>query len=295
VLLIILVTLLVYLGIRRGLISLVKLKDLIAQRLPTDTHPLDERDAPQELQPVLHAINDLLVKVKASVDQRHQFIANAAHQLKTPLAGLKIQAQAALREQDLASVHHALTQISSASDNLARLANQLLSLARAEPEANQVQAFAAVDLVQLIYEVTAGWVPKALEKQMDLGVSVDLPQLHVSGNAILLQELLNNLIDNAIRYNPARTKITVSLHLVDHQPVLSVQDNGLGISVDEQQKVFERFYRVLGTAENGCGLGLAIVREIARQHRARTELSYTNSEQASGTSVRVIFTQIGVA
>jgi two-component system sensor histidine kinase TctE len=292
VLLIILVTFLVNLGIRRGLISLEKLKDLIAQRLPTDTHALDEQDAPQELQPVVHALNDLLVKVKASVDERHQFIANAAHQLKTPLAGLKIQAQAALRENDLASVHHALTQISTGSDNLARLASQLLSLARAEPEASQVQAFEALDLVKLIYEVTAEWVPKALEKHIDLGVSVGLQQLNISGNAVLLQELLNNLIDNAIRYNPAGTKITVSLDVLDHEPVLSVQDNGLGISVDEQQKVFERFYRVLGTAESGCGLGLAIVREIALQHQARVELTYTDRQNASGTAVSVVFSKI---
>lgn len=292
VLLILLVTLLVHLGIRRGLISLEKLKDLISQRKPSDTHPFEELDAPQELQPVLHAINDLLVKVNAAVDERHQFIANAAHQLKTPLAGLKIQAQTALREQDLASVHHALTQISTGSDNLARLASQLLSLARAEPETNQLQAFEAVDLVQLIYEVTAEWVPKALEKQIDLGVSVGLSQLIVSGNAVLLQELLNNLIDNAIRYNPAATKITVSLDVLDHEPVLSVQDNGLGISVDEQQKVFERFYRVLGTAESGCGLGLAIVREIARQHQARVELTYTDRENALGTAVSVVFSKI---
>lgn len=292
VLLIILVIILVNLGIRRGLISLEKLKDLISQRLPTDMHPLEEHDAPQELQPVLHALNDLLVKVKAAVDERHQFIANAAHQLKTPLAGLKIQAQAALREHDLESVHHALTQISSASDNLTRLASQLLSLARAEPEANLIPDFEPVDLVQLIYEVTAEWVPVALEKHMDLGASVHLQQLIISGNAMLLQELLNNLIDNAIRYNPAGTKITVSLDVLDREPVLLVQDNGLGIATDEQDKVFARFYRVLGSAESGCGLGLAIVREIASRHQARVELNYTNRPKALGTSVRVILAQI---
>jgi two-component system sensor histidine kinase TctE len=208
------------------------------------------------------------------------------------LAGLKIQAQAALRENDLASVHHALAQISTGSDNLARLASQLLSLARAEPEANQVYAFESVDLVQLIYEVTADWVPKALEKNIDLGVRVGMPQLNISGNGLLLQELLNNLIDNAIRYNPAGTKITVSLDVLDREPVLSVQDNGLGISVEEQQKVFERFYRVLGTAESGCGLGLSIVREIASQHQARVELTYTDRKNASGTAVSVVFTKI---
>jgi two-component system sensor histidine kinase TctE len=292
VLLIVLVTFILNFGIRRGLISLEKLKGLVARRLPTDMNPLAEHDAPQELQPLLHAMNDLLVKVKGAVDERHQFIANAAHQLKTPLAGLKIQAEAALREDDLTSIQHALKQISTGSDNLGRLANQLLSLARAEPEAVDARAFAPLDLVTLMNEVTAEWVPKALERAIDLGVSCQLQQFEINGNAMLLQELLNNLIDNAIRYNQAGTKVTVSLELVADTAILSVQDNGLGITPDEQQKVFERFYRVLGTAESGCGLGLAIVREIAHQHKARVELAYTDIRQSKGTAVSVIFPNI---
>ena len=289
ILLIVLVTFLVNLGIKRGLISLEKLKDLVVRRLPTDTHPLEEQDAPQELQPLLHAMNDLLVKEKAAVDERRHFLANAAHQLKTPLAGLKIQAEAALREKDLDSVQHALQQISAGSDNLGRLANQLLSLARAEPESNHALVFSPVDLVELMNEVTAEWVPKALEKSIDLGVNCALQKLEISGNNVLLQELLNNLIDNAIRYSPAYAKVTVSLELNDHDAVLSVQDNGLGIALDQQHKVFERFYRVLGTAASGCGLGLAIVREIAHQHQARVELGYADVVQLKGTLVKVIF------
>lgn len=289
ILLMALIVLLVNIGIRRGLISLEKLKDLISRRLPTDTHPLEERDAPQELQPLLHAMNELLMKVKGAVDEQHQFIANAAHQLKTPLAGLKIQAEAALREDDMGSIHHALRQISTGSDNLGRLAHQLLSLARAEPEDNQAQPFVRVDLVELVNEVTASWVPKALEKNIDLGVSCQLQQLAINGNAMFLHELLNNLIDNAIRYNQAGAKVTVSLEQSNNDVVLSVQDNGSGIAVNEQQRVFERFYRVLGTAESGCGLGLAIVREIARQHEGRVELGYTDIQHSTGTTVKVIF------
>ena len=289
ILLIVLVTFLVNLGIKRGLISLDKLKDLIARRLPTDTHPLEERDAPQELQPLLHAMNDLLVKEKAAVDERRHFLANAAHQLKTPLAGLKIQAEAALRENELDSVQHALQQISTGSDNLGRLANQLLSLARAEPESNLALAFSTLDLVALMTEVTADWVPKALEKNIDLGVSCTLRAFKMSGNGVLLQELLNNLIDNAIRYNQAYAKVTVSLVVDGDEAVLAVYDDGLGIALHEQHKVFERFYRVLGNTANGCGLGLAIVREIAHQHQARVELGYADVQQLKGTVVRVIF------
>ena len=234
-------------------------------------------------------MNELLVKERSAVDERRHFLANAAHQLKTPLAGLKIQAEAALRESDLASVQHALKQISAGSDNLARLANQLLSLARAEPEANLAQSFEIIDIVPLIHEVTADWVPTALEKNIDLGVSCSLRQFKIRGNMLLLQELLNNLIDNAIRYSPAGAKVTVCLSIDHHKVVLAVQDNGLGIAPQEQKKVFDRFYRVLGTAQSGCGLGLAIVKEIAHQHHAIVELAYTNQQKSLGTTVKVIF------
>ena len=289
IVLIFLVIFLVNLGIKRGLVSLENLKNLIARRLPSDMHPLEARDAPEELQPLLNTMNELIIKEKGAISERRHFLANAAHQLKTPLAGLKIQAEAALREHDLTSVQHALKQISAGSDNLGRLANQLLSLARTEPEANQAQSFVAVDLVPLINEVTSEWVPKALEKNIDLGVRCQLQHLKVSGNAVLLQELLNNLIDNALRYNPVGAKVTVSLLIHEHEAVLSVQDTGLGIAAKEQQKVFERFYRVLGTTESGCGLGLAIVQEIAHQHHARVELGYTNVQKSVGTTVKVIF------
>jgi two-component system sensor histidine kinase TctE len=289
IILIVLIIFLVNIGIQRGLISLDKLKNLILRRLPTDTRPLEELDAPEELQPLLHAMNELIVKEKSAVNERRHFLANAAHQLKTPLAGLKIQAEAALRENDLASIQHALKQISAGSDNLGRLANQLLSLARAEPEGMAAQAFVSVDLVKLINEVTSDWVPKALDKGIDLGVKCELKQLNISANNMLLQELLNNLLDNAIRYNQAGAKVTVGLVIINDEAVLSVQDNGLGIVLNEQQKVFERFYRVLGTAENGCGLGLAIVREIAHQHYARVVLEFTDIKKEKGTTVKVIF------
>lgn len=288
-LLIFLIVFVVNLGIQRGLISLEKLKQLIIKRQPGDTQPLEEEDAPEELQPLLHAMNGLLVKEKIAIDKRRHFLANAAHQLKTPLAGLKVQAEAALRETDLSHVQHALNQISSGSENLARLANQLLSLARAEPESGLDQQFEWLDLVALTHKVSAEWVPKALEKNIDLGVKCRLTALKIKGNALLLQELLNNLIDNAIRYNQAGASITVNLKTQHGNAVLSVEDDGTGIALNEQGKVFDRFYRVLGNNENGCGLGLAIVREIANQHQAKVELSFSNTQQASGTLVKVIF------
>jgi two-component system sensor histidine kinase TctE len=146
-----------------------------------------------------------------------------------------------------------------------------------------------VDLVKLVNEVTSDWVPKALDNGIDLGVKCELKQLNINANNTLLQELLNNLIDNSIRYNHKGARVTVGLTVIKEEAVLFVQDNGVGIALNEQQKVFERFYRVLGTAENGCGLGLAIVREIAHQHHARVMLEYTDIKKERGVTVKVIF------
>ncbi len=289
VLLIFLIIFAINLGIRRGLISLENLKQLILKRQPGDMQALDEQDAPEELQPLLHAMNELLAKEKIAVDKRRHFLANAAHQLKTPLAGLKVQAEAALREKDFSHVQHALKQISSGSENLARLANQLLSLARAEPESGTDQQLQQLDLVALVHKVSTDWVPKALDKNIDLGVKCQLNHLIINGNPLLLQELLNNLIDNAIRYNQAGAIITVGLNLHENEAVLSVQDDGLGIAINDQEKVFDRFYRVLGSHENGCGLGLAIVREIANQHQASVALTYSDIKHGRGTLVTIKF------
>lgn len=289
ILLILLIIFAINLGIKRGLISLENLKQLILKRQPGDINTLEEQDAPEELQPLLHAMNELLAKEKIAIDKRRNFLANAAHQLKTPLAGLKVQAEAALREKDFSHVQHALKQISNGSENLARLANQLLSLARAEPESGMNQEFEQLDLVMLVHKVSMHWVPKALDKNIDLGVKCQLKNLIINGNPLLLQELLNNLIDNAIRYNQAGANVTVGLALHDGEAALSVKDDGVGIAINDQEKVFDRFYRVLGSHENGCGLGLAIVREIANQHQASVALTYSDIKHGRGTLVTIKF------
>ena len=289
ILLILLIIFAINLGIKRGLISLENLKQLILKRQPGDINALEEQDAPEELQPLLHAMNELLAKEKIAIDKRRNFLANAAHQLKTPLAGLKVQAEAALREKDFSHVQHALKQISNGSENLARLANQLLSLARAEPESGMNQEFEQLDLVMLVHKVSMHWVPKALDKNIDLGVKCQLKNLIINGNPLLLQELLNNLIDNAIRYNQAGANVTVGLALHDGEAALSVKDDGVGIAINDQEKVFDRFYRVLGSHENGCGLGLAIVREIANQHQASVALTYSDIKHGRGTLVTIKF------
>lgn len=196
---------------------------------------------PVEIQPFIHAMNDLLKKVKESVQLKQQFIANAAHQIKTPLSGLKLQAESALNSNEPEYTKHALKQICFVSNNLARLTQQLLSLARAELSDENQSAFCATELIELTQEVVADWVPEAIKKHIDLGVSFNCDRAFIRGNAILLRELLNNLLDNAIRYNPPHTNINVSVNCELEKIILSVEDDGVGILEAEQKKCFSVF------------------------------------------------------
>jgi len=283
----------VNIAIKRGLISLEILKNLIESRHPEDTKKLEKNSVTKELQPIVTAMNDLLVRVQASVDEKKKFIENAAHQLKTPLAGLKLQVEDALKGDDLNYVRHALNLASQSARHLTRLTNQLLSLARAEfsniDNTTKSPSFSTIDLVELIQEITAEWVPIAFDKNIDLGIQSEFTALTIQGNKLLLTELLNNLINNAIHYNPAETKITVKLEKTNNRPTLIVEDNGIGIPLQEQELVFQRFYRILGRNEIGCGLGLSIVKEIAFHHRANIVLTYADHQKKMGTVVKVFF------
>jgi two-component system, OmpR family, sensor histidine kinase TctE len=206
--------------------------------------------------------------VSNTMVKQQRFVSDAAHQLKTPLAGLKTQAELALREKDASKTTHALNQINLASSNLSHLLNQLLSLTKAEPEGAAMLDFRVIDLCLLAQNVCAEWVANALKKNIDLGFSCALKTAEVQGNEVLLRELINNLIDNAIRYTPKGGKITVGVKEEKLTLVFYVQDSGIGISSEDQTRIFERFYRVLGTQQDGCGLGLTIVQEIAERHDA---------------------------
>ena len=272
-LIVLLVSALLFLGIKRGLLPLDKLKTELAQRKMNDLSPVKHRKLPTELQPLLGAFNDLLARVGNSVAKQQRFISDAAHQLKTPLAGLKTQAELALREKQPAKIAHALGQINHASSNLSHLVDQLLSLSKVEPEGTEFVIFESINLGQLAQVVAGDWVNAARQKNIDLGYSGNsqaaLKQdVFIQGNAVLLRELMNNLIDNAIRYTPAGGSVTVGIKHDKGVPVFYVQDTGMGISPENQAFIFERFYRVLGTQQEGCGLGLTIVQEIAERHEA---------------------------
>ena len=290
---IVLVSGLLFFGIKRGLQPINKLKTDLSQRNINDLSPIDNSKVPTELRPLLNAFNDLLARVGGAISKEQRFIADAAHQLKTPLAGLKTQAELALRETEPSKVAHALTQINQASGNLAHMVNQLLVLSKAEPDGATFLAFAPVDLRLLAQEVTGDWVAVALQKKLDLGFestefSASRQTAMVNGNAQLLRELMNNLIDNAIRYTAAGGKITVGIRQENETTLFYVQDSGIGITKENQALVFERFYRVLGTQQEGCGLGLAIVQEIAERHVATVSVASEGEEK--GTLFLVRFT-----
>jgi two-component system sensor histidine kinase TctE len=289
-LIVLLVSALLYFGIRRGLQSLDKLKIDLSRRNVNDLSPVDSTKVPTELQPLLNAFNDLLARVSNTMDKQRRFISDAAHQLKTPLAGLKTQAELALREKNPNKVAHALNQINQASGNLSHLVNQLLSLTKAEPEGAASVSFEAVDLRLLAQEVTRDWVSASLQKNIDLGFESSIQTALIQGNSVLLRELMNNLIDNAIRYTPDGGNITVGIKHEDSTLIFYVQDNGIGVSDENQSRIFERFYRVLGTKQEGCGLGLTIVQEIAERHHATVNV--VSEGEGKGTIFQARFPAI---
>jgi two-component system sensor histidine kinase TctE len=277
---------LVWFGLSRGLLPLTRLRDKIEARDPADLSLIDTRRLPEELEPLIDAFNGMLDRMKRNVDAQHRFIADAAHQMRTPLAGLKMQAQLAARETDPKQLRQSLQQIATSVDRATRLVNQLLTLARTEAS-DQQQPQEVLNLVDLLRDVVADWVMRAHEREIDLGFESG-DEARILGNAFLLRELMNNLIDNALRYTPEGGAVTCRILYNVQETVLEIEDNGIGIAEDQADLVFERFYRVDDATTQGSGLGLAIVREIAEQHHALATLS-PNPEPLRGAVARVIF------
>jgi two-component system, OmpR family, sensor histidine kinase TctE len=266
---------LVWFGLSRGLAPLARLQRTIRERPPEDLSPIDAEAAPEELAPLLASFNELLARMAHSLDVQKRFIADAAHQMKTPLAGLRTQAELAQREVDANELQRSLRQIARSSERATRMVNQLLALARAEHAAGGGAAMVRVDLDRLARSVVQDWVAQAVAQGTDLGYEGPSGDSHILGAPMLLRELLNNLIDNAMHYGcapGAGGAVTVRVRREDDAVTLEVEDTGPGIAPAERTRVFERFYRVLGSQSDGSGLGLAIVREITAQHRATLQL-----------------------
>lgn len=269
-----LAVLLVWFGLTRGLAPLSTLQAHIRSRKPDDLSPIDTRAAPDEIAPVVGSFNELLQRLALNIRLQQRFLADAAHQMKTPLAGLRTQAELALRETDPQELKRSLRQIAGATERATHLINQLLTLARAEHSANEPAALRVIDLGPVARELVQTLVPDAIARGLDLGFEETDDPVRVFGAPMLLRELLKNLVDNALRYTPAGGSVTVRIRRDRTAAFLEVEDTGSGIPVNERRYVFDRFYRILGTNVDGSGLGLAIVREIAERHGALLRVSF---------------------
>jgi two-component system, OmpR family, sensor histidine kinase TctE len=263
---------LVWFALSRGLSPLAQLQERIRARPPDDLSPIDSRQVPEEISPLVGSLNDMLARLTHTIDAQKRFIADAAHQMKTPLAGMRMQSELALRQVDPDEIHRSLEQLATSSESATRLVNQLLALARAENQPHAGLALEPLDLGLLARDVVQDWVPASFSHEIDLGYEAPAAPVDIVGNGIMLRELLSNLIDNALRYTPMGGSVTVRVRGSDGQAMLEVEDTGPGIAPTERHRVFERFYRILGSSQPGSGLGLAIVREIAGQHGADIEI-----------------------
>ncbi|HET9669972.1 MAG TPA: sensor histidine kinase N-terminal domain-containing protein [Casimicrobiaceae bacterium] len=269
-LLIVIAGMALWIGVARGLAPLGKLQQAVAARSHVDLSPIEVPNVPAEVRPLLVSINELMTRLHEILSFQTRFIADAAHQLRTPVAGLKAHVEVALREEDPTQARASIAHLYTAVERMSRLVAQLLSLARNEPTTVRQVTLAPLDLAKLVFDVTMEWVPEAYRRNIDLGFDGAAPHVTVEGDAPRLTELVNNLLDNAIRYSREGGRVTV--HVAADPPRLSVSDDGPLIPVDERDRIFERFHRLLGSHAGGSGLGLAIVQEIAKLHGASISL-----------------------
>ncbi len=293
-----LAVLLVWLALVRGIKPLAQLEKRIRARKSDDMSPLDDTAVPEEVAPLVSSINDLLSRLKVSLNTQKRFLADAAHQLKTPLAGLRMQADLAQRETDADELKKSLKHIGQSSIRATHTVNQLLALARAETTGRSL-AKQRLDLVTIVSEVMSDSVPRALEKKIDIGYDgpgAGEQPTQLEGNPTLLKELVRNLLDNAINYTPEKGQVTLRLMTDRFSGVLMliVEDSGPGIPEAERELVFQPFYRALGTNVDGSGLGLAIVLEIANQHDATISIEDASTPGHPPTPPNGLGTRIAV-
>ena len=272
------VALLVWFGLTRGTQPLEDLRIKLLGRRPSDLSPIDVNEVPEEIAPLIEAFNQMMERLATNMRAQERFIADAAHQMRTPLAGLRTQLEYALRQRDPQEVQASLERIRHSVERASHVISQLLSLARSQSETPP--AYELVDVDALLREVTQEYVAQALAKGIDLGFEgADRPSW-VDGNPLLLHELFANLVDNAVRYTAAGGKVTARVRGREFV-VAEVEDNGIGIDEKERELIFERFYRAPGTEAAGSGLGLPIVRSIAAQHHAAVQVRGNAAERGS--------------
>ena len=277
---------LIWLIVGLALRSITRVTTEISSRASTHLEPVDAANTPIEIKPLLVELNQLFIRLKLAFDRNKRFAADAAHELRTPLAALKTQAQVALKADNEGDRQHALVKMVEGVDRSSHVVAQLLTLSRLnqEEELNDVRP---VDLHKLATEIIAYLVPVALEKNIEVELAPPPSNALILGNDTALGILIRNIVDNAIRYTPDKGAIKVAIHQKDNQVIFSVIDTGPGIPVELRERVFERFYRILGTHAAGSGLGLAIVNQIAELHHGKIILGIPSS--GFGLQFDVIF------
>jgi len=285
-LLILSASLVVWLGISSGLQPLQHLRSEITARSHRDLSPVEGGHAPMEVLPIIDSINGLMARLDEAMSAQQSFVSNAAHQLRTPVAGLITRIDLALRQTDSGSLLHSLQQLRVSSERIARLVSQMLDLAKAGPDVNKTPELRPLNLTETVQEATKAWFSQALGKKIDIGYEGPNEEIMINGDKFLMKILLDNLLDNALRYSPPGSSVTTKLEK-NGSIILSVEDNGPGIPVEERDLVFQRFYRILGNNAEGSGLGLSIVKEIANLHEATVAIDGTGGH--GGTAVKLIF------
>jgi len=272
-------------GVRSGLHGVQRLSDDIRERSVDDLQPLSAAHLPSELVPLVTHTNDLLARLDAAMAAQRRFVGHAAHQLRTPLSGLKLESELMLARPLPDDVRARAERIKSATDRMIRLGQQLLVLARADPGIRPQDAFVRLDLCEWVRASGAEWIPRARAARIELALVAPEHPVWIDGDPLLLDELLGNLIDNALRYGAGASRITLNVGAAP--PSLTVEDDGAGIEPEERERVFDAFYRSPRSPAGGSGLGLAIVREIAHAHGAWWNL--TSRPQFAGTRLTVVF------
>ena len=257
----VMVIVLAWFGVAHGLKPLEYLRSELLRRSPRDLRPLSEAGAPVEIAPLVRAFNALLARLRDANTMQQRFLANAAHQLRTPLAGLQMHLELLLRRELPGEVRAEIERMHTATVRSSRLANQLLALAKAESPPDHRRDLQIVDLKAFADAAARDWAPQALARKIDLGFSLE--HAPIRGDPLLLPELIDNLIDNALRYTPEGGAVTVNTGAEAQSSYLSVEDTGPGIPADERSRVRERFYRVAGTPCRGAR------NRFARRNRQR--------------------------
>jgi two-component system sensor histidine kinase QseC len=278
--------LLIWIIIGRGLDSLDRVAEEVANRAPSHLEPVDLDEVPEEIKPVIDELNKLFFRLKEGFEREKRFAADAAHELRTPLAALKTQAQVALHSQDIEEKNRAIQKLIVSVDRSTHIVQQLLTMSRLVPGASHIEGKGYVNLTRLAREVLAMLAPSAVEKQIDLEFVTSSENLSIYANPTALDILIRNVVDNAIRYCKEHGHIKVSLSKFSNNEILlEVSDNGPGIPPELRDRVFERFFRVLGNKSPGSGLGLAIVQQICDLHGGRVMLD--TPKKGTGLIIRI--------